>query len=187
MSALRAAAYRTASLAGIHSAASLLVSWQLTKSHQFMTFITPMSYIRDMPNATATTQLSRQLGDALRAERKRLGLTQAALARLAGIGRQKLIQVEQGKPGVALAAYTAAMDALDLVPTVKPAEVRIDEYPQLKRLVWNRPGAKALTERDALALYERYWDMVDTDHLTTHERNLLQRLVDKHGRGILHV
>jgi transcriptional regulator with XRE-family HTH domain len=146
-----------------------------------------MSYIHDMIEITATIRLARQLGDALRAERKRVGLTQAALAHLAGIGRQKLIQVEQGKPGVALAAYTAAMDALDLVPTVKPAEVRIEEYPQLKRLLWNRPGAETLAERDALALYERHWDLVDTDQLTTHERSLLQRLVDKYGRGILHV
>jgi transcriptional regulator with XRE-family HTH domain len=146
-----------------------------------------MSYIHDMIEITATIRLARQLGDALRAERKRVGLTQAALAHLAGMGRQKLIQVEQGKPGVALAAYTAAMDALDLVPAVKPAEVRIEEYPQLKRLLWNRPGAETLAERDALALYERHWDLVDTDQLTTHERSLLQRLVDKYGRGILHV
>ena len=146
-----------------------------------------MSYIRDMFKATATMQLARQLGDALRAERKRLGLTQAALARRAGIGRQKLIQVEQGKPGVALAAYTAAMDALDLVPAVKPAEVRIEEYPQLKRLIWNRPGAEVLAERDALAIYERHWDLVDVEQMTAHERILLQRLVDKYGQGVLHV
>lgn len=146
-----------------------------------------MSYIHYMIQATATMRLARQLGDALRAERKRLGLTQAEVAHRAGIGRQKLIQVEQGKPGVALAAYTAAMDALDLVPEIKPAEVRIEEYPQLKRLIWNRPGAESLVERDALALYERNWDLIDADQLTEHERTLLRRLVDKYGQGVLHV
>jgi sulfur relay (sulfurtransferase) DsrC/TusE family protein len=79
------------------------------------------------------------------------------------------------------------MDALDLVPTVKPAEVRIEEYPQLKRLTWNRPGAEAIAERDALALYERHWELIDGDHLTINERNLVQRLVNKYGHGVLHV
>lgn len=146
-----------------------------------------MSYIRDMATKNTTTRLTRELGDILRAERRHRGWTQVELARRAGIGRQKIIEVEQGKPGVALAAYAAAMEALDLAPTVKPAEVHIEDYPQLKQLAWNRPGAKSLTERDALALYERHWDAVDADRMTNHERTLLQRLVDKYGQGILHV
>lgn len=128
--------------------------------------------------------LTRQFGATLRAERKR---AQAEVARRTGIGRQKLIQVEQGKPGVALGAYAATMDALDLAPELKSAEVRIDEYPQFKRLTRNRPGTVALAERDALALYERHWDLVDADHMTVHERTLLQRLVEKYGQGALHV
>ncbi|MEY2114266.1 MULTISPECIES: helix-turn-helix domain-containing protein [Rhodanobacter] len=146
-----------------------------------------MSYIRDMMKDAPFARLARQLGASLRAQRKQLGLTQIEVAHRAGIGRQKLIQVEQGKPGVALAAYAATMDALDLVPTVKPAEVRIAEYPQLMRLTWNRPGADMIAERDALALYERHWDLVDADQMTAHERSLLQRLVGKYGQGILHV
>ena len=140
-----------------------------------------------MSTKDATIELAHQLGTMLRAERKQLGLTQAELARRAGIGRQKLIAVEQGKPGVALAAYAAAMDALGLAPAVRPAEVRIEKYPQLKRLTWNRPGAVTLAERDALALYERHWDQLDADQMTTHERTLLQRLIDKYGHGVLHV
>ncbi|MFA6231287.1 MAG: helix-turn-helix domain-containing protein [Rhodanobacter sp.] len=146
-----------------------------------------MSYIRDMMKDTPLTRLTRQLGATLRAERKQQGLTQIEVARRAGIGRQKLIQVEQGKPGVALAAYAATMGALDLVPTVKPAEVRIAEYPQLKRLTWNRPGTDMIAERDALALYERHWDLVDVDQLTTQEHSFVQRLADKYGHGVLHV
>lgn len=146
-----------------------------------------MSYIRDMNTDTPPTPLTHQFGATLRAERKRLGLTQAEVARRASIGRQKLIQVEQGKPGVALSAYAAAMDALGLVPEFKPAEIQIDEYPQLKRLIWNRPAANVLAEREALALYERHWDLVDADDMTAHESALLRRLVDKYGQGILHV
>jgi HTH-type transcriptional regulator/antitoxin HipB len=140
-----------------------------------------------MTKALTSTQYTQQFGEALRTERKRQGLTQAQLALRAGLGRQKLIQLEQGKAGVALAAYAAALKALDLALTIKPAEVRLDEYPQLKRLIWNRPGAVALAERDALALYERHWDLVDTEQMTDHEHALVQRLVDKYGHGVLHV
>lgn len=146
-----------------------------------------MSYIHDMKTEASLIPLTRQFGATLRDERKRLGLTQAEVARRASIGRQKLIQIEQGKPGVALAAYAATMDALGLVPEFKPTQIRLDEYPQLKRLTWNRPGADTLAERDALALYERHWDLVDADRMTMHERDLLRRLVDKYGQGILHV
>lgn len=130
---------------------------------------------------------TRHLGDTLRTARQRLGLTQAEAARRAGIARQKLIQIEQGKPGVAMAAYAAAMQALGLEPDVRPARVRLSEYPQLKRLTWNQPGIDALDERDALALYERYWDLVDADQMDESERALLERLVQWYGKGILHV
>lgn len=146
-----------------------------------------MSYIRDMTKDASLTRLTHQFGEALRAERKRQGLTQAQLAERAGLCRQKLIQLEQGKPGVALAAYAAALKALDLVLTIKPAEVELDEYPQLKRLTWNRPGPSTVAERDALALYERHWDLVDIDQMTDHEHALVKHLVDKYGHGILHV
>jgi transcriptional regulator with XRE-family HTH domain len=145
-----------------------------------------MSYIQDMLTPTPNP-LTRQLGDALRAERKRLGLTQAEVARRARIHRQKLIQVEQGKPGVAMAAYAAVMDALALAPAVRPAEVHIADYPQLKLLTWNRPGIDTIAERDALALYERHWDMVDAEGMDARERALLQHLVNRHGHGVLHV
>ena len=129
----------------------------------------------------------RQLGGALRVARLRLGLTQAVVAARAGIHRQKLIQVEQGRPGVAIAAYAAVMDTLDLIPTVKAVEVRLNDYPQLRRLAWNRHGVDAIPERDALALYERHWDLVDAELMDPQEQRLLRRLVHKHGNGVLHV
>jgi len=131
--------------------------------------------------------ITRDLGATLRAERIRLGLTQAGVARKARVPRQKLIQIEQGKPGVAIVAYAAVMDALDLAPAVQPARFLVADYPQLKRLTWNRPGTDTISERDALALYERHWDLVDPDHMDVNERALLQRLIDRHGSGILHV
>ncbi|MCD9027032.1 helix-turn-helix domain-containing protein [Luteimonas sp. BDR2-5] len=145
-----------------------------------------MSYIRDM-RTDAHTPPTRRLGNTLRAERQRLGLTQADAARRAGIARQKLIQIEQGKPGVAMAAYAAAMHALGLEPAVRPAQVQPAGYPQLRRLLWNQPGIDTLDERDALALYERYWDLVDVEQMDDDERALLDRLVQLYGKGVLHV
>lgn len=146
-----------------------------------------MSYIQDMQTSDSTANLTRQLGNALRTERKRLRMTQVELAQKAGMGRQKMIQLEQGKPGVALAAYVAAVDALGLVPGIKPAEVRVADYPQLKRVTWHRPDAEMVAERDALALYERHWDLIDHEQMTVHERTWVQYLADKYGHGVLHV
>ena len=146
-----------------------------------------MSYIRDMNITDIPTKLTVQLGKMLREARVKLGWTQAEAAARAGIRRQKLIEIEQGRPGVAMGLYAAAMAALDLEPTVRAPMVTIDDYPQLRRLVWNQPGARTLTEQDALALYERNWALVDTAALDAHERDLLQNLVAKHGNGVLHV
>ncbi|MGO3128159.1 MAG: helix-turn-helix transcriptional regulator [Luteimonas sp.] len=145
-----------------------------------------MSYIPDM-HLTDQSIPTRHLGETLRTARQRLGLTQAEAARRAGIARQKLIQIEQGKPGVAMAAYAAAMQALGLEPDVRPARVQLARYPQLKRLTWNQPDIDALDERDALALYERYWDLVDVEQMDESERTLLERLVQWYGNSALHI
>jgi len=65
--------------------------------------------------------------------------------------------------------------------------VLIDEFPQLKRLAWNRPGARTIAEPEALALYERNWDLVDRDAMDERERRLLADLVRRYGNGVLHV
>lgn len=162
----------------------------VTSAHAAMSRIqdiaSGMSYIRDM-TGLPTTFPTQRLGLQLRTERQRLGLTQAQVASRAGLARQKVIQVEQGKPGVAMAAYTATMLALGLEPTIRPARIRPADYPQLRRLLWNQPGVETLDERDALGLYERNWDLLEPDRMTPAERALLDRLVETHGNGILHV
>lgn len=135
----------------------------------------------------AIPHVAEQVGDGLRAARRKAGLTQAELAQQARIGRQKLIQVEQGKPGVAIATYAAVADTLGLQLALKPIEVPIADYPELRQLTWNRQGDPMIGERDALALYERYWGLVDTEAMSPHEKAFLQRLVARHGHGVLHV
>lgn len=152
-----------------------------------MRHLVKMSYIRDMDATQPTLGPLFDLGQLLRTERTRLGLTQAAVARAAGVGRQKLIEVEQGRPSVAMGTYAAVMRALNLVPTAGQPMVAIDSYPQLKRLAWNRPGKRTIAEPEALALYERNWGLVDQDAMDERERNLLKDLVNRYGNGVLHV
>jgi len=148
-----------------------------------------MSYIQDMLKRPVPPgiQPAGALGGALRRARQRAGLTQLQLAERARMPRQKLIQLEQGRPGVAIAAYAAALDALGLEIELRPRQIRITDYPQLRRLAWNRPGDEFIDEGDALALYERNWRLVEPQRMPPEEQALLDRLVQRYGGGVLHV
>lgn len=52
------------------------------------------------------------LGTALRAARKRLGLTQSDLALAAGVGLRFIVELEAGKPTVRLEQVLRVVDAL---------------------------------------------------------------------------
>lgn len=54
------------------------------------------------------------LGLAIRERRRALGLSQSALAWQAGVGRQWLVAVEQGKSGVELGLVLRTLGALNL-------------------------------------------------------------------------
>ena len=54
------------------------------------------------------------IGTAIRACRESRGLNQAELARLAGVGRQWLIQMEKGKPTVQIEPILKTFEALNL-------------------------------------------------------------------------
>lgn len=53
-------------------------------------------------------------GAAIHDRRLRAGLTQAALARKVGVGRQWIVEVEKGKPGAPLALVLRTLDALNI-------------------------------------------------------------------------
>ena len=55
---------------------------------------------------------SQQLGDALRAARKQLGLTQPQLALAAGVGVRFIVDLEAGKPTLRLENVLRVIDAL---------------------------------------------------------------------------
>lgn len=65
--------------------------------------------------------------------------------------------------------------------------IRVEQYPQLRDLCWNRPANTILEGEDALALYERNWRFIDADRLTQEEQALLDMLVARYGNGVLNV
>ena len=60
----------------------------------------------------SSIQTTEQLGDALRAARKQLGLTQPQLALAAGVGVRFIVELEAGKPTLRLENVLRVIDAL---------------------------------------------------------------------------
>ncbi|MCK4513666.1 MAG: helix-turn-helix transcriptional regulator [Spirochaetaceae bacterium] len=67
-----------------------------------------------------------QLGAVVRYHRKRAGLTQIECARLAGVGKTALFDLEKGKPTVQLATVLAVCGTLNI--TLEPASPLMEEY-----------------------------------------------------------
>jgi transcriptional regulator with XRE-family HTH domain len=65
--------------------------------------------------------ITTRLGVQIRQRRSNRGLTQANLAALAGIPRQKVIAIEKGDVSVGMAAYARVLGALDCELAVVPA------------------------------------------------------------------
>ena len=138
------------------------------------------------------------LGERIRLQRKRHRLSATTAAEAAGMSRVTLHRIERGEASVTMGAYLSAMDALGLqldiaepsasagagAATSAPPRIRIDEYPQLRRIAWQRRGGE-LTPAEALSLYERNWRHVDAAALDARERALVDHLVATLGKGQL--
>jgi transcriptional regulator with XRE-family HTH domain len=136
------------------------------------------------------------LGERLRAERKRLGVSATTAAEAAGMSRVTLHRVERGEPSVTMGAYANAAAALGLALGVAspqpaapsraqhagvPQRIRLAEYPQLARLAWQHQGVTEVMSAEALNLYERNWRHIEQDALEPHERALIHGLVASLG------
>lgn len=64
--------------------------------------------------------------------------------------------------------------------------VDLDAWPTLREIAWNRTD-RWISAEEALALYERNWRFVDPKRLTRAEAELIERLKDRVGAGVLHV
>ena len=67
-----------------------------------------------------------ELGAIVRYHRKRAGLTQIECARLAGIGKTALFDLEKAKPTIQLATVLAVCETLNI--TLEPVSPLMEEY-----------------------------------------------------------
>ena len=137
------------------------------------------------------------LGEQLRVFRKARKVSAVAAAEAAGLSRATLHRIERGEPGVTIGAWLGAAATLGLqlalvdpqaaapAAAALPERLRLDDYPQLRRLAWQLHGVEDLTPLEALSLYERNWRHVDVPALSPAERLLVDTLARTLGRGRL--
>ena len=146
--------------------------------------------------APAQRELLTHLGQQLRAARERQKVSAVAAAEAAGISRVTLHRIERGEPSVAMGAWIAvastlgvtlaALEPLDAKqPVPVPDRIRLDDYPELRKLAWQLPGVQDLSPKEALDLYERNWRHVDRASLSPAERSLIETLSRAVGGGRL--
>ena len=83
------------------------------------------------------------------------------------------------KAGMRSAAFMARLHAF-----LRHEIIRINDYPNLALLCWNRKLEYIIRE-DAFALYERNWRLVDTANLSGAEQALIDALKAEFGRNLI--
>lgn len=141
--------------------------------------------------AAAAAAALQALGEQLRLRRKSLGISAVAAAEAAGLSRVTLHRIERGEPSVTMGSYLNTALALGLqlslgTPAAAPdrqeaegwipARVRLDQYPQLRRLAWQVHGVESLSPAEALDIYERNARHLDAGQMEPAERALLDNL-----------
>ena len=152
-------------------------------------------------SSSATTIAA--LGRQLRARRKLLHISATDAAEASGISRVTLHRIERGEPSVAMASYVNAVAALGLTLEIVsaheararhahtrdaaalPATIRLADWPQLRRLAWQRDASAQLSPEEALNLYERNWRHIDPSALSASEWALVNALAREWGGGRL--
>jgi transcriptional regulator with XRE-family HTH domain len=148
------------------------------------------------PASASSRDMLARLGERLRAVRKQQGVSAVAASEAAGISRVTWHRIERGEPSVAMGAWAAAVTSLGLAfdfvdphaasaPPEVPDHVRLEDYPELKKLAWQLAGVEELTPQEALGLYERNWRHVDAAGLSAKERALIETLSRALGAGRL--
>ena len=142
----------------------------------------------------------RDLGQALRARRKALGISMVAAAEAARISRVTWHRLAKGEPTVALGSLLAAAQVLGMRITAAsepesasgqmpaasadnlPLQIRLHDHPQLRRLAWQvQDDATVLSPREAFDLYQRNWRYLDSAQLQPGERALIHALAVTFG------
>jgi transcriptional regulator with XRE-family HTH domain len=137
----------------------------------------------------------RHLGEKIRKRRKELRISATTTAEAAGLSRVTLHRIELGEESVSIGAYINTISALGLELTLidphdrglesrkkLPAKVRLNDFPQLKRLAWQLKGSRQMAIEDALEIYERNWRHVDLKEMDAREKEFLEALLEHFGR-----
>lgn len=155
------------------------------------------------PVSTDVAAELKGLGQRLRGHRKQLGVSAVTAAEAAGISRVTLHRIERGEPSVAMGSYWSAAMATGLTlrlvdprspagrdaaadleaAATLPARIALADYPQLRRLAWQRADDAEIEPHEAFALYERNWRHLDRPALTPREQTLLEALSARWGEG----
>jgi len=129
---------------------------------------------RGRPRSSPLTRVE-QLREAKRAQR----------ARQAAAGTQ---MVQLALPLALAGKLAAARHAPDFLAALEAAVdrlvVRVADYPVLRDLMWNRSD-EIIPAQEAFSLYERNWRFVEGVVLDSTEAQLLARLTDDYGNGII--
>lgn len=147
--------------------------------------------------ATADHRLT-AFGRRIQARRKALKVSATTAAQAAGVSRMTLHRIERGEPSVTMGAYMNTLSALGLdvdvvmssgpqVIAQLPGGIRIEAYPQLRRIAWQLAPNIELTPEEAWGTYERNWRHVDVAALGAQELQLLADLARTLDRKPLHV
>lgn len=65
--------------------------------------------------------------------------------------------------------------------------LRLSDFPQLRLIAWNLTEGDTVEESDAFSIYERNWRFVDQAQLDASEQELINRLTNQFGGGVLNV
>jgi hypothetical protein len=129
---------------------------------------------RGRPRTSLLTR-AEQLRAAKRAQRMRdrkAGLTEIAL-------RLTADRADRLRAAIATPHFNASLDGFldDLI-------LDLNAWPVLEELAWNRAD-RWIPAADAFALYERNWRFVEPKRLDKAEKELIERLRNRFGGGVL--
>ena len=160
-----------------------------------------MSYVipaAALPQGPKLKEDLRRLGQEIRTRRKALKVSATATAESAGISRMTLNRIERGEASVTMGAYLNVASVLGLnielldpnqqkeaskLPEINnKTQIRLSDYPQLKKLAWPIKKEDTITPQEALNLYKRNWRHIDKKNLDSRERELIQKLLAFLGR-----
>jgi len=108
---------------------------------------------------------------------------QRARQRVAGLVHVQLATPKALAEKIAVARRAGTFEHA-LNEALDRAVIRVNDYPQLADLAWNR-NDEFIAAREAFQLYERNWRFVDVKSLTPQEIQLIDRLKIEFGAGVI--